>query len=601
VPVIDPNCQPDPGLHVRRILTLIPCAAVCVFSVLPATSSAASSAQSTLKAKTPPVGAVVSPPRDRPANAAQARGFLAIANALPKIRALRAEYPGLFGTQTELPSGHWQVTYYTPGNPSKEIGNTIISGPPKEIGLVVIDPRSGRVLEQWTGIQLGWQTARGMPGLLGGHVNALYIWLPLCVLFMLPFFNFRQPFSLLHLDLLVLLSFSVSLAFLNHAHVYASVPLVYPPLIYFLARMLALVRRGSVRKEVQPLRLLVPAGWLAVAVVLLIGFRIALNVTDSTVIDVGSAGPLGAQRIVHGLPLYGGWPVPHAYQDNYGPVMYEASIPFVQVFGYKEHSALRSRPAPHAIAIFFDLLAVAVLFLLGRRVRGPTLGIALAYAWVTYPFTLFALENNANDALIAVLLLAALLAATYRSKLAGAARGAFAALAGLTKFAPLAAGPVLATHGLRELPPARRPYALALFLAGFLGTAALVFIPALSHSSLHTFYERTIASTANRETPFSVWGLYGGLDGLQLIVRIAAVVLGLSLAVVPRRPDVVGLAAACAAAIIAVQVADGYWFYMYILWFFPLVMVALLGRFSLQKRGTLVSTPAQPDRVAITA
>jgi hypothetical protein len=530
-----------------------------------------------------------------------AKQFLAIANALPKIRALRAEYPRSFAFLTELPSGKREVLYYQPSIP-REIGGVITPAAPKEIGEVIIDPHSGRVLEAWTGIQLS-AIARGYPGYIGRHVNALYIWLPLCVLFMFPFVNFRRPFSLLHLDLLVLLLFSVSLAFFNHGHIYASVPLVYPPLIYFLARMLVLVRPGSVREEVQPLRLLVPARWLAVAVVLLLGFRIALNVVDSNVIDVGTAGPIGAQRIVHGLPLYGGWPLPHAYQDNYGPVIFETSIPFVKVFGYNEHSAVGGRPAIHAIAIFFDLLAVAVLFLLGRRVRGPTLGIALAYAWVSYPFTLFALEDNANDALIAVLLLAALLAATYRSKSAGTARGVFAALAGLTKFAPLAAAPVLATHWLRELPPARRPYALALFLAGFLGTAVLVFIPALSHSSLHTFWERTIVSTANRETPFSVWGLYGGLGGLQLTVRVAAVVLGLSLAVVPRRPDVVGLAAACAAAIIAVQLADGYWFYMYILWFFPLVMLALLGRFSAPggPQASEASTAARSSRPGVAA
>jgi hypothetical protein len=41
----------------------------------------------------------------------------------------------------------------------------------------------------------------------------------MCALFLLPFFDFRRPFSLLHLDLLVLLSFSVSLAFFNHAHI----------------------------------------------------------------------------------------------------------------------------------------------------------------------------------------------------------------------------------------------------------------------------------------------------------------------------------------------------------------------------------------------
>ena len=87
--------------------------------------------------------------------------------------------------------------------------------------------------------------ARGYPGAFGEHVNALYIWLPLCLLFMLPFVNFRRPLSLLHLDLLVLLSFSVSLAFFNHAHIWPSVPLAYPPLLYLLARMLWMLRRRA--------------------------------------------------------------------------------------------------------------------------------------------------------------------------------------------------------------------------------------------------------------------------------------------------------------------------------------------------------------------
>jgi hypothetical protein len=82
---------------------------------------------------------------------------------------------------------------------------------------------------------------------------------------------------------------------------------------------------------------------------------------------------------------------------------------------------------------------------------------------------------------------------------------------------------------------------------------------------------------------FSVWGRYGGLGGLQLTVQIAAVLLAFALAVVPRRPDLVGLAAACAAVIIATQLALGYWFYFYIPWFFPLAMLALPG--ALQRSG----------------
>ena len=186
--------------------------------------------------------------------------------------------------------------------------------------------------------------------------------------------------------------------------------------------MLALTRRGRPRRASGPLRLLVPAPWLALGVVFLIGFRIALNVTDSNVIDVGYAGVIGAQRIVNGKPLYGSYPSDNEHGDTYGPVNYEAYVPFEQIFGWS--GTWDDLPAAHAAAIAFDLLAVALLFLLGRRVRGPTLGVALAYAWVAYPFTLFALESNSNDTLVAVLVLAALLACSYRSTLARSTAGA---------------------------------------------------------------------------------------------------------------------------------------------------------------------------------
>ncbi len=175
--------------------------------------------------------------------------------------------------------------------------------------------------------------------------------------------------------------------------------------------------------------------------------------TDSNVIDVGYAGVIGAEQVVHGKRLYGHWPNDNEHGDTYGPVNYEAYVPFQQLFGWS--GKWDDLPAAHAAAIFFDLLAIGLLFLIGRRVRGPSLGVALAYAWAAYPFTLFALESNSNDTLVAVLVLAAVLAATYRSKLAPAARGAFAVLAGLTKFAPLALAPLLATDGLWQSAAAR--------------------------------------------------------------------------------------------------------------------------------------------------
>jgi hypothetical protein len=578
---------------VARRAILIALLAVCALAA-PATAAATaaqprsatgtpSSGQSTSAGTPVPVPASDVPPAGRRLSANQ---VLAIAQKLETMKAVRAKYRGSYGGAYLKPALHWQVSYFSRDGK-------------REIGQVIIDDISGRVLEQWTGFQVAWTMARGYVGAFGRHVNALYVWLPMCVLFVVPFINFRRPLSLLHLDLLVLLSLSVSLAFFNHAHIYASVPLSYPPLLYLLARMLALSRPGRAGRAAPPLRLLVPPSWLAFAIVFLIGFRIALNVVDSNVIDVGYAGVIGAQRIVQGKPLYGSYPSDNEHGDTYGPVIYEAYVPFQQLFGWS--GRWDNLPAAHAAAIAFDLLAAALIFLLGRRVRGPTLGIALAYAWVSYPFTLYALENNANDTLVAVLVLAALLAAR-----SAPARGALAALAGATKFAPLALAPLLATHRLWERAgegglSRRRARRLVAFVLAFVLAGTLVSVPALSHDSLHTIYQRTLAYQGDRGSPFSLWGLYGGLGGLQLAVQLAAVALAVGLALIPRPRDVVGLAAACTAVIIAVQLGIDHWFYLYVPWFAAPALVALLGRFSAGPSSHPVeaSSPARSSRPAV--
>jgi len=465
---------------VLRFSALIACTAACAFS--PQASAAPATTAGDTTHWSIPVSAVNTSPAELGLSTSK---VVQIANALPKVRAVCAKYPGFRVAASG--ENHVRLLYYGPRDE-------------KPFAEVVINRFSGRVIEQWTSpIQVAWVMARGYPtGWFGGDVNELYIWLPLCALFILPFLNFRRPFSLLHLDLLVLLSFSVSLDFFNNAHIYGSVPLVYPPLLYLLARMLALLRRGRQDDGQAPLRLLVPTPWLAIGVVLLLGFRIGLNLTNSEATDTGYAGVVGAQRIVDGEPLYDALSSSDARRDiygpiengdTYGPVNYEAYVPFEQIFGW--NGTVDDPLAAQATAIFFDLLTTALLFLLGRRMRGPTLGVALAYAWVSYPFTLFALESDTNDSLLAALVLAAVLAASYREEIATAARGGLTALAGLTKFAPLALAPLLATHGLSELPPVRRVRTLTLYVAAFLGTAALTFIPALSHASLHTIYERT--------------------------------------------------------------------------------------------------------------
>ena len=58
--------------------------------------------------------------------------------------------------------------------------------------------------EAWTGFQVAWTMARGYPGAFGRKINAPWVWIPLTILFIAPFFDWRRPFRMLHLDLLVL-------------------------------------------------------------------------------------------------------------------------------------------------------------------------------------------------------------------------------------------------------------------------------------------------------------------------------------------------------------------------------------------------------------
>ncbi len=484
-----------------------------------------------------------------------------IADALDVVRHERRRYRGAKREVTAKGLQKWQVSYFAKRPPGAER---------KEIAQVVVDGRSGAVLEAYTNYKVAWTMARGYPGAFGRIVNSPIVWIPLAVLFVAPFFNPRRPKRMLHLDLLVLSLFSISLACFNAARIDWSVPLVYPLLAYLLGRMLWIGLRGRDAGEQlrRPLELLVPVSWLTIAVIFLLGFRVGLNITRSNVVDVGYAGVIGADRFADGRQLYGAFPDDNQYGDTYGPVVYLAYLPFEQALPWS--GRWDDLPAAHAAAVGFDLLACLLCFLVGRRVRGPDLGVVLAYCWVTFPFTLYASMTNTNDALVAALVLACVWAAARP-----AGRGALVALAGLTKFAPLVLAPLFATYPR----PSRR--GLALFAAGFAGAAALAFVPLLAHNDLRSFWKATIAFQATRGSPFSVWGLYEGawIDVVQLGVQALAVGGALALAFVPRRRDLVGLAALSAAILIALQLGVTHWFYLYIPWFFPLVMIALLGRY----------------------
>ena len=485
------------------------------------------------------------PPAGRELDANEVR---ALALRVDKIDTERRRFPGSTCETFLKGPGRWQVSCYSKGRR-------------KEIAQVQVDDRTGAVLEAWTGPQVAWTMARGYDGAFGRKAAGLAVWLPLLVLFVVPFVDWRRPLRIRHLDLLALCSLSVSLAFFSDGNLDASVPLAYPPLLYLLARLawIGLRRRP---KPPEPLRLLVPVTWLAIGTVFLLGFRAGLNITNSNVIDVGYAGVIGADRISHGEAIYGTFPKDNQHGDTYGPVTYLAYVPAELALPWK--GKWDDLPAAHVMAILFDLLAVGGLFLLGRRIRGPTTGWVLAYAWTAFPFTLFAMNTNANDTLVAALLVGVLLAASRP-----AARGALAALAGLAKFAPLALVPLFATH---------QPRRLVRFSLGFGAVAAVALLPVILQGDPSTFYDRTLGYQASRDAPFSVWGLWDWPGAAQTAVQGAAVLFALAVAVLPRRRDVIGLAALAGAVLIALQLGVTYWFYLYVVWFLPLALVAFLAQ-----------------------
>jgi Glycosyltransferase family 87 len=490
-----------------------------------------------------------------------------IASRAEKVRDARRDGP-LRPTAYTKGTGRWQVSFFRDKD---------------EVVQVQIDDRSGAVLEQWSGDQVAWSMARGYAGAFGRKLNAPYVWLPLCVLFLLPFLDFRRPFRLLHLDLLVLLAFGVSHYFFNRGEIGVSAPLVYPVLVYLLARVLLAAFRP--RRASGPLVPHVPLVTLIVGLVFLTAFRVGLNVADSNVIDVGYAGVIGADRIVDGKPLYGdGFSRDVERGDTYGPVTYLLYVPFEQALPWS--GRWDDLPAAHGAAITFDLLAIGGLLLLGRRLRpgrdGLALGVALAYAWVAYPYTAFVLESNSNDTLVALACLGALLATSLaRDRVSAAATAVAIGLGAAAKFVTAALAPLFAR---------RSP---VVFVAAVLLVVALAVVPFVPDGGLRELYDRTVGYQASRPSPFSIWGQVDSLGWLQDLTKAGAAALALLAAFVPRRPDLRQTAAMGAAILIAVELTATHWFYLYVVWFVPFVFVAL---FAAHDR-TLPEAPApRPER-----
>jgi hypothetical protein len=440
---------------------------------------------------------------------------------------------------------------------------------------VDVDALTGKVDKVFIGTKAQFPLARGSnSGFADRIINAVWVWIPLALIFVGAFFDWRRPWRLLHLDLLAIVALGFSFAFWMDGNLDTSVPLVYPTLLYVLARTLLGGFRPSTREG--PLSRL-PSNLLIGLTVVLLAVRVGITLSDTFVGDIGYASSAGADRVMNGLELYtrGG-----AHFDTYGPLAYILYIPFLWVWPF--HESVLYPPSAEAAAIVWDLLTVAGLIVLGRKTR---LGWALALAWVACPFTGLAMATGSNDGLVAALLVWALVA--YRSAPLSSA------LAGAAATAKIAPGFVVLVFARGTGRLDLRRMAIGVGLATLVFAVALA--PVFPKGGLKEFYDATIGFQLHRNSPFSIWSQHDALVPLQTLLKLASLVLAIALAFFPRGNRSLGqMAALGAAVLVAAELPLKHWFYLYVPWFLPLYCLALFSEHVAGERPAASQPPPRP-------
>lgn len=472
------------------------------------------------------------------------QAVLAAEHTATMARLHRAEHPLQYTPYFwQLAHPYWYVTFSYRGHVVAEAN---------------VSP-AGKVESVWTGAQAVAPYAHG-------HYSALFdkwwVMAPLALAFVLVFLDPRRLLRLAHLDALVVLSFLASYLLLDNAHLESAVWLVYPPLIYLLARTAWLgFRGGAAESRLAPLlsnRVLIGG------LIVLVGARVAMALLSHQEIDVGYASVVGAHRIAHGLPLYFSDP---GHGDTYGPIAYLAYVPFERLFPW--NGPWTGMRGADLAALAFDLVTIVALFFLGRKLRpgrgGTRLGLVLAWAWAACPFTALALIVHTNDGLVAMLTVLALLAFASPG-----ARGALLGLAAAAKFSPAALLPLLAS-------PRRGWRGAAICVAAFTAVVALAIVLYLPSGGIREFYNHTLGYQFSRSDVFSPWALHPALKPVQVLLEGLALMFAGAVALVPRERSLARVCALAAAVTIAVQLPAIHWFYFYIVWFMPFVLVAALA------------------------
>ena len=469
---------------------------------------------------------------------------IAIAKTSPKIQAIHQAHHPLHIVVMLWIRNHYEVEFFFHGTPLAD--QTVTA--------------NGKLGPLYTGPLMGALYARGH---YGNIFDSPWILGSFTLMFLLPLLLLRGRRWMDRIDIAAVLTFGVSYALFDTTHLELGVWAFYPPLIYLMVRML--LRGARPRPSGGRLDCRLPTIVLVLGLIGLVVARIIVTLHPAGVLDVATASVLGAYKILHGQSIYY-YSLGHG--DTYGPLNYLFYVPFEAIWP----GNWTYLPAARAAAITFDLLTIAGLILLGFRLRrgsdGWRRGLFLAWLWAACPFSLLGMVKSTNDGLVALIVVLIMLTLTSPIK-----RGVLVGLGAASKFFPAVLLPLVAVgQGDADQRTVRK------VLAGFVitvGGTIAVFVPS---GGMQEMWGHTIGFQLTRSDVFSIWALHPTLAPIKLAVEAFAVILAVIVAFRPRgRRTPAQVAALGAATVIAVQLPAMHWFYLYIVWFLPLVLVAVLG------------------------
>lgn len=380
-----------------------------------------------------------------------------------------------------------------------------------------------------------------------------------------------------NLDVAAALSLVAPMLVLEARYQAASVLAALPGLSYLLARCLR-AALGPPRTPAPSVPLwslavarLVPAArirllrWLAALLALTF---VMVGVSSSSPVDVIFAVMEGATRIVHGVLPYGHMPGDVVHGDTYPILSYLLYVPLAAIAPVS--SNWDSVDPALAVGVLAALLTAAALARAVGRRAGAEAGLRAAVACLAFPPLLVTASTGTTDLVLAAMLVLAVLV-WHRPARATAVLCA----AAWFKLAPAALVP-LAWAGLRG-----RSLARATLAGVAVSIPLLVLVVALGGPAGVLEMAHGMAFQFSRGSPQSTWNALGlsalqplGAAAVLALVAGAAARLGRDarLAEDPRR-----VAALAAAVLIGLELAAGYWAFLYLAWVMPLVCLGLLG------------------------